>query len=227
MNMCVLIHNSPNQHFPAESHQCSWCVDESGRERTSSGENKRERERRREGGGEGERKGERRVREGEEQCEVVWKSMKERMIGIGVLLRADGGGWVEGEGERLCAYLPALKTRAKLTQTSVHRRAATTTTAKMGAVVGTLTMQTKQRRPSRGEGTHGHKHTRTQAIIDAQISGDTNNNRHMFPLILTATHEHKQRLFGRLFVVYPLWLRVTVFVYVCVSVCVCVQSSHS
>lgn len=87
-------------------------------------------------------------------------------------------------------YLPALKTRATLTQASVHRRAATTTTVKMGAVVGTLTMQTKQRRPSRGEGTLKHKHTRTHTIIDAWICADKN----VFPLMLTASPEHVQLL---------------------------------
>lgn len=60
-----------------------------------------------------------------------------------------------------------VQTRDKLIQTSAYRRATTATTANMGAVVGTLTMQTKQRRLSMGEGTHTQTlmHTHMHTII--------------------------------------------------------------
>lgn len=58
----------------------------------------------------------------------------------------------EAEGERVCAR--AVPTRDKKRSRPQHTDAlvSTTTTANMGAVVGTLTMQTKTRRLSRGEG---------------------------------------------------------------------------
>lgn len=112
---------------------------------------------------------ERREREKERRSVVRWseKAWKEER---GFLSREEEGRGRERRmrrgkraGECVSAFEPSkhVTKRYRLQHTDVL--VSTTTTANMGAVVGTLTMQTKQRRPSRGEGIHTQTQTRAHA----------------------------------------------------------------